>query len=126
VLKNILIALWVCARDGLCACSQTSIQSHPDLAPMKVCEKKFPTLRHCNWTSPSIYRHKLQWTNRATISEFDSRQVLNVPKASLLPITGVVRLMQYKKGDLILQHYHCGNFKSRNARKVCFISVSKT
>jgi hypothetical protein len=64
--------------------------------------------------------------NSGTISGFDSTQVLIILKASLQTITGVVRLTQYKKGDLIFQQYHCENLKSRNAIEICFISVSKT
>ena len=83
----------------------------------KVYGKKFPALQHLNLTSPSICRHS------GTISGFDSRQVLILPKAPLQGIIGVVRLMEYKKGDFILQQCHCENLKYRNAREVCFISV---
>jgi len=33
--------------------------------------------------------------------------------------------MQYKKGGLILQQYHCENLISRNARDVCFYLFQK-
>jgi hypothetical protein len=50
----------------------TPIYCRPRWMSLEICGQKFPIIQYIDLTPPSIYRHKLRWTNNGDLSRSDS------------------------------------------------------